>query len=40
MMVMVMRGSHQFQLLSKEGAAPTEKEIKLVDMGAADVKEY
>ena len=22
------------------GAAPTEKEIKLVDMGAADVKEY
>ena len=38
--VMRMRRSHQFQLLSKVGAAPTEKEIKLVDMGAADVKEY
>ena len=30
--------SNQFQL-SKVGAAPREKEIKLVDMGA-DVKEY
>ena len=36
----MMRRSHQFQLLSKVGAAPTEKEIKFVDMGAEDVKEY
>ena len=36
----MMRRSHQFQLLSKLGAAPTEKEIKFVDMGAEDVKEY